>query len=171
MTSSGTTDFGGERLVGVGDPTNDDHAATKKYVDDNSGGGGGGSSPSITSFPFAHDTPGLVDGVTILSLADQQILLALFVSLPVAFDGTTPVMWVGTDDNPAILVNTDATVTDSPPAPGLWYFAAGSFGTTTIYAHPAVDLKLYVTNGNVGGNPGSTVGAGEVYMLTAPVIY
>lgn len=56
MTSSGITDFGGERLVGVGDPTNDDHAATKKYVDDNSGGGGGGSSAAISDVLYYKST-------------------------------------------------------------------------------------------------------------------
>lgn len=36
---SGIIDVGGERIVNVGEPTNDDHAATKAYVDNNAGGG------------------------------------------------------------------------------------------------------------------------------------
>jgi hypothetical protein len=52
----------GNRIQNLGEPVNDDDAATKKYVDENAGSGGGGGFTA-----HLGDTSGMTRGAIVLS--------------------------------------------------------------------------------------------------------
>lgn len=109
MTSAGITDFGGERLVGVGEPTNPDHAATKHYVDTNSGGG---SSPVVVGTKLLtsaqikalHASSIALDGAPAPGAGKGYLVLGVFSQ---AFPGGTPYT---TPDNSRVEVGPQAAV-------------------------------------------------------------
>ncbi len=163
MSSGGIVDVGGERITNVGEPTRPDHAATKGYVDDS----GGGSQPVLIQ-DFAFDTPGIVAGITLLTPAAGSVI-GVGLSIPTTpFDGSGPfinVYFDGDDPDVDAIAQTDATQTNTPfkstgasiALNGMW--PAG--GQMLICGGAAVKLNL---DDNNGGDPGSTVGEGTVYV-------
>ncbi len=63
MTTGGIIDVGGERITNLGEPTNDDHAATKGYVDDSGGGSQPVTPPDITGLVLWLDAT-QIEGLT-----------------------------------------------------------------------------------------------------------
>jgi hypothetical protein len=130
-------------------------------------------------FTFSFATPGLTTGVPLVTLPVGAVICGIGVSVPVAFDGTTPLADVGTFDggnaglfdtiNSAAvdLTSADAAVTDNA---GISQVQATGWLTSVGLPITAIcTLSLVVSqDGTKGGTAtGSTAGTGAVYVLVA----
>jgi hypothetical protein len=93
-------------------------------------GGSGGGAITVVRFPFAFDTAGLANGVTVYVPAINEVLLDGWIEIDTAWDGTSPQGDIGTG-------------------------VTGVFGLYDA-AHQAVDM----TQADVDGGPGASYGDG-----------
>lgn len=147
----------------------------------------------VRSFAFTFATVGLTTGVPILQLRAGDVVYDIGVSVPVAFDGTTPSADVGTFDggndglfdflatvvdltalDNAVTENAGLATTSGPNWLAAAVASAGaagsqSFNPTQITVTADCELLLVVSqSGAKGGTAtGSTAGAGVVYVVTS----
>jgi hypothetical protein len=156
-------------------------AGTQRWVA--AAGGGGGSTPGASRvlgpFPFAFDDVGLNDGIEFYTPTVGDVILALWVEIVVAWDGTTPACGVGT------------LVEGSDPDPNQWKYGqwpipvapasgqATGDGLTQMFpvwisqgslwnVAEALPLKVFVSQDGAGDPaPGATQGSSRIYLLVA----
>jgi hypothetical protein len=160
-------------------------------IDNGAIGGGGGV--TVRKFPFAFDTADILTGAALYTPTIGDILLDAWVEIDTAWNGTTPTGDVGMfdGDNLGFFANANAGIDMAAPdvtgniGDGILGSAGGGPPTSDLYAaqapapagprfipgkvvaaHP---IKVCVSqNGhNDGADPGSTQGAGVVYLVTA----
>jgi hypothetical protein len=142
-------------------------------------------------FPFTHSTAGLTSGVPIYTPAIGDVIYDVLISVPVAFNGTTPFADVGTFNggNDGLflelagvavdLTAADTGIADNTGLSGNIYSLLGGAlwasssppgnGPFTIFVTAANPLLLVVSQtGAKGGTAtGATAGSGAVYVLAA----
>lgn len=136
-------------------------------------------------FPFTFATNGLTAGVPIYTPSIGDVIYDIGISVPVAFDGTTPLADVGTFNggNDGLfgtigsagvdLTAADSAVTSnaglSSPANANWLSGAATNPTWELYVTAANPLLLVVsqTGAKGGAASGATAGSGNVFLLTA----
>lgn len=126
----------------------------------------------ITTFAFTHDTAGLPAGLKVATLPQGAVVVNLILTIPTAFNGTTPHVNLGHTQAGAIAGNGDlavfATTADTA--------VVGNF-KTPARAMTITSPKLLVVDGGpgeiwialtdgAGGAAASTVGAGALYVVT-----
>jgi hypothetical protein len=128
----------------------------------------------VITFPFSHSDGAILVGETVHQLAVGECLLPQSgISIETAFNGTTPFLDLLYGGK---LVHADATVVDAPISifsgdPTLFNsFAsiADKFLGALSATDGATPIKIQLSDG-VGGDPGSTQGAGTVilYIVSA----
>jgi len=147
----------------------------------------------VTELDIPFSTPGLNNGVTILNPNPGDPLFDVWIELHQSFDGTTPLLDVGTVNNPAgffqALGNGPIDLTAAPDhdqdatiliSDFLRSGTGSSFSdlnaiagrriVPTVWAPNVSDFSVWVSqDGNAGGaSPGSTTGLVRVYVFEFP---
>ncbi len=140
----------------------------KRIVALENGGGGGGSQPVLAKLAFTHSTPGYFSGLDLYESSAGDVLTGGYQSLPTAWDGSTPtvVLYMEGDDPQASSI----TAVNATPANSAFasFFVLPTLGLTFAALLPTGVLKVAVVDGNAGGDPGSTQGVAEVWVVIAP---
>lgn len=147
--------------------------------------------PIVRKFPFAYNTPGLNDGVTVYTPRVGDILLDAWIEIETAWDGTTPKgdagpiagpgesgWWANSPSNeaaPIDMTNNDTTLVGA-------LSDGGSLLLSHMNTHDEFEIRrvparfvganpiqvLVSQNGLAGGDdPGATQGAARLYLVTA----
>lgn len=150
-----------------------------------------GAARVLGPFPFAFNTAAINDGVVFYTPTVGDILLDCWVSVLIAFDGTTPLADIGEGGNNKGIFNNFDTGVDVSAADGvdtfsgLFYNKSGDqkLSTTELSADTtlggfrmtpgkfvsATPWKVWVSqNGQIGGTAvGGTTGSAVVYLVVA----
>ena len=120
-------------------------------------------------FHIAFNTPNILTGVTLFTLADTQVLLIATLSITTAWDGNTPKIHVGTTGAADGFTNAiDATQAQTQVGAGF------CFDTPPVAAQVravggAVPFIVLVDDGS-GGNPGASKGAADFFVIVGTPI-
>jgi hypothetical protein len=144
----------------------DDVAAMISYKVKSAGGGGGSSPVKAVAVSFDFSSADLVSGITLYTPTPGDLIVVVG-SIPVAWNGTTPGLWVGFDVADA-WNNTgfDATQPDDRVVEGL-FSLNGQFWDPPFLLTVSTPIKVGIQDGS-GGSAGSTQGQARVILLAYP---
>lgn len=136
--------------------------------------------PVVRAFPFAFDTPNLLNGATLYTPTVGDILLGFWIAVTTPWNGTTPKgdLYFGSDGGWFVVQGSQVVdmENDLPAFPGgysqlpgdLGAMGWGQFGFPMV-ARTTDPIKVAVSqDGSAGGSdPGSSQGEAILYLVTA----
>jgi hypothetical protein len=137
-----------------------------------------------TKYPFTYDSSDLSTGLDIYVPNIGDFLLDCWVSITTAWDGTTPIgnLYVNTTGNTPIIYGYPVDMTLTDVANGAAIGAGLGLALTQyrqVWAMPGaytfistnpIQLVVSQDGTSTGGDPGSTMGVGAVYLVVLPAI-
>jgi hypothetical protein len=135
--------------------------------------------PRLVQFGFAFNTPNLATGIPVLAVAAGDVLVAAWITIAIAWDGTTPKadfgLFAGGDTigvlagqgaSPVNMTHVDNTALNGTTiGPSAGNFLASGLALAAFTASGNLQLCVSQDGTTTGGDPGASQGVATLNLL------